>query len=106
MCRNVFTLQQSLTNITSSRESHLDEARQYYEMMYLMPDDLQAQVVEQGVRYQTENYVEALNLLHRSKPGSGNEQTQSARVQRLRAIVTEQTFKKEHADEMQRLYEI
>uniref|UniRef100_H2ZD48 Exocyst complex component Sec8 n=1 Tax=Ciona savignyi TaxID=51511 RepID=H2ZD48_CIOSA len=91
MCRNVFALQQLLTNLTMSREPHLDMARQFYEMMYLMPDDLQAQVVEQGVRYSEEDYVEALNLLHRSKPGSGNENAQLARVQRLREIVREQT---------------
>uniref|UniRef100_H2XRU0 Exocyst complex component Sec8 n=1 Tax=Ciona intestinalis TaxID=7719 RepID=H2XRU0_CIOIN len=91
MCRNVFALQQLLTNLTMSREPHLDMARQFYEMMYLMPDDLQAQVVEQGVRYSEEDYVEALNLLHRSKPGSGNENAQHARVQRLKGIVQEQT---------------
>ncbi|XP_026689907.2 exocyst complex component 4-like [Ciona intestinalis] len=99
MCRNVFALQQLLTNLTMSREPHLDMARQFYEMMYLMPDDLQAQVVEQGVRYSEEDYVEALNLLHRSKPGSGNENAQHARVQRLKGIVQEQTFKMEHAEQ-------
>ena len=102
MCRNVFTLQQLMTNVTSSREANLDVARQYYEMLYLLPDDLQAQVVEQGVRYNEEDYVEALNLLHRSKPGSGDEHQQRARLQRLRAIVREQTYKREHA-EMQKL---
>ena len=103
MCRNIFTMQQQLTNITSSRESNLDMARQYYEMQQLMPDELQAQVVEQGVRYSEEDYVEALNLIHRSKPGSGNEHQQKARVQRLRAIVREHTFKKEHAEQKQKI---
>ena len=102
MCRNVFTIQQLLTNVTSSRESNLDTARQFYEMLYMMPDDLQAQVVEQGVRYSEEDYVEALNLIHRSKPGSGDENQQRARIQRLRAIVKEQTFKKEHAENQKR----
>jgi len=100
MCRNIFTLQQCLTNITMSRESHLDAARQFYEMLYLMPDDLQVQVVEQGVRYSEEDYVEALGLVQRSKPGSGSEALQLSRAQRLRAIVREQTYKKEYAEQM------
>jgi len=103
MCRNIFTMQQQLSNITSSREANLDMARQYYEMLHLMPDDLQAQVVEQGVRYNEDDYVEALNLIHRSKPGSGDEHQQRARVQRLRAIVREHIYKKEHAEQMQKL---
>nr|CAB3243990.1 exocyst complex component 4-like [Phallusia mammillata] len=100
MCRNIFTLQQCLTNFTLSRESHLDMARQFYEMLYLMPDDLQVQVVEQGVRYCEEDYMEALNLLHRSKPGSGTDSVQMSRAQKLRGIVREQTYKREFAEQM------
>ena len=37
-CRNIFSIQQCLTNITSNRESDLDHARQYYELLYLSPD--------------------------------------------------------------------
>jgi len=103
MCRNIFTMQQQLNNITSSREANLDMARQYYEMLHMMPDDLHAQVVEQGVRYNEDDYVEALNLIHRSKPGSGDEHQQRARVQRLRAIVRENIYKKEHTEQMQKL---
>ena len=106
MCRNIFNLQQCLTNFTSSRESHLDIARQFYEMLYLMPDDLQTQVVEQGVRYKEEDYVSALNLIHRSKPGAGSDSTQCARVQRLRAIVKEQVDKKEHQEQLQNLEDV
>lgn len=38
MCRNLFAIQQNLTNITMSREPDLDHARQYYELLYLNPD--------------------------------------------------------------------
>lgn len=38
MCRNIFTLQQSLTNITMTREVALDHARHYYELFYLTPE--------------------------------------------------------------------
>jgi len=37
-CRNIFSIQQCLTNITSNRESDLDHARQYYELLYQPPD--------------------------------------------------------------------
>ncbi|KAK3517649.1 hypothetical protein QTP70_014373 [Hemibagrus guttatus] len=40
MCRNIFVLQQNLTNITMSREADLDFARQYYEMLYNTADEL------------------------------------------------------------------
>ena len=65
MCRNVFCLQQCLTNITLSRESTLDNAKQYYELVYFSPDDMQPHVIEHGVKFSEENYVEALRLIHR-----------------------------------------
>ncbi len=37
-CRNIFILQQNLTNITMSRETDLDHARNYYELMYKNTD--------------------------------------------------------------------
>lgn len=37
-CRNIFAIQQNLTNITMSREADLDRARQYYELLYSNPD--------------------------------------------------------------------
>lgn len=38
MCRNIFSIQQQLTNITMTRELALDQARQYYEMLYHTPE--------------------------------------------------------------------
>ena len=38
MCRNIFSVQQQLTNITMTRELALDQARQYYEMLYHTQD--------------------------------------------------------------------
>ena len=37
-CRNIFAIQQNLTNITMTREGDLDRARQYYELLYSNPD--------------------------------------------------------------------
>uniref|UniRef100_A0A665VZJ6 Exocyst complex component Sec8 n=1 Tax=Echeneis naucrates TaxID=173247 RepID=A0A665VZJ6_ECHNA len=90
MCRNIFVLQQNLTNITMSRESDLDFARQYYEMLYNTADELLNLVVDQGVRYTELEYINALSLLHRSQTGVGDLSTQNIRLQRLKEIICEQ----------------
>jgi len=106
MCRNVFSLQQCLTNITLSREAPLDMSRQYYELMYLASEDIQPHILEHGIKFSESAYVEALNLIHRSKPGSGQENERNARVQRLRAIVSEQQQKKERQEELSSLDDV
>uniref|UniRef100_A0A672GXZ0 Exocyst complex component Sec8 n=1 Tax=Salarias fasciatus TaxID=181472 RepID=A0A672GXZ0_SALFA len=90
MCRNIFVLQQNLTNITMSREADLDFARQYYEMLYNTADELLNLVVDQGVRYTELEYINALSLLHRSQTGVGDLSTQNVRLQRLKEIICEQ----------------
>uniref|UniRef100_A0A8C9SPD5 Exocyst complex component Sec8 n=1 Tax=Scleropages formosus TaxID=113540 RepID=A0A8C9SPD5_SCLFO len=90
MCRNIFVLQQNLTNITMSREADLDFARQYYEMLYNTADELLNLVVDQGVRYTELEYINALSLLHRSQTGVGDQTVQNMRLQRLKEIICEQ----------------
>uniref|UniRef100_A0A4W4DRH7 Exocyst complex component Sec8 n=1 Tax=Electrophorus electricus TaxID=8005 RepID=A0A4W4DRH7_ELEEL len=90
MCRNIFVLQQNLTNITMSREADLDFARQYYEMLYNVADELLNLVVDQGVRYTELEYINALGLLHRSQTGVGDLTVQNTRLQRLKEIICEQ----------------
>lgn len=102
MCRNIFALQQVITHATMSRESHLDSARLFYEMLYHSVDDLQSIVVEQGVQFEDDDYVQAVELLHRSRPGSGSESTRLARIQRLREIIREQVHKSEQAAKLQK----
>uniref|UniRef100_A0A8C8R778 Exocyst complex component Sec8 n=1 Tax=Pelusios castaneus TaxID=367368 RepID=A0A8C8R778_9SAUR len=90
MCRNIFILQQNLTNITMSREADLDFARQYYEMLYNTPDEFLNLVVDQGVKYTELEYIYALSLLHRSQTGVGDQTAQNMRLQRLKEIICEQ----------------
>ncbi|XP_056132572.1 exocyst complex component 4 isoform X1 [Lampris incognitus] len=90
MCRNIFVLQQNLTNITMSREADLDFARQYYEMLYNTADELLNLVVDQGVRYTELEYINALSLLQRSQTGVGDLGTQNIRLQKLKEIICEQ----------------
>ncbi|CAM9367478.1 exocyst complex component 4 isoform X1 [Lampetra fluviatilis] len=97
MCRNIFVLQQNLTNITMSREADLDFARQYYEMMYTTPDELLSVLVDQGVRYSELDYINALALLQRSQAGVGDQTVQNGRMQRLKEIIREQNAIKQAA---------
>ncbi|XP_033211207.1 exocyst complex component 4 isoform X2 [Belonocnema kinseyi] len=66
MCRNVFTLQQTLTNITMTRELALDYARQYYELFYETPEVILNNVLEHGTRFSELEYMNALQLISRS----------------------------------------
>lgn len=38
MCRNAIALQQTLSSITAAREVALDQARNYYEMLFMEPE--------------------------------------------------------------------
>lgn len=65
-------------------------SRQYYEMLYNTADELLNLVVDQGVKYTELEYIYALNLLHRSQTGVGDQTTQNMRLQRLKEIICEQ----------------
>ncbi|OXU21806.1 hypothetical protein TSAR_005060 [Trichomalopsis sarcophagae] len=67
MCRNVFTLQQTLTNITLTRELALDYARQYFELFYETPEEILNSVLEHGPRFSELEYINAFQLIARSR---------------------------------------
>ncbi|XP_014206548.1 exocyst complex component 4 [Copidosoma floridanum] len=67
MCRNVFTLQQTLTNITMTRELALDYARQYFELFNESPEELLSGVLEHGPQFTELEYMNALQLIARSR---------------------------------------
>ncbi|XP_034951253.1 exocyst complex component 4 [Chelonus insularis] len=66
MCRNVFTLQQTLTNITMARELALDYARQYFELFYETPEDILNSILENGAKFSELEYINAFQLIARS----------------------------------------
>lgn len=70
MCRNIFAIQQNLTTITMSREVALDHARQYFELFYHTPEEVLNIIMERGPQFQEIEYVNVLQLIHRSQPGS------------------------------------
>nr|AEB54628.1 sec8 [Procambarus clarkii] len=86
MCRNIFSIQQQLTNITMTRELALDQARQYYEMMYHSPDEILNAIMNRGKQFSELEYVNALQLLHRSSPGHSQELLLTS-LQRLSEIL-------------------
>ncbi|XP_025829668.1 exocyst complex component 4 isoform X3 [Agrilus planipennis] len=67
MCRNIFALQQTLTNITMTREVALDHARHYFELFFLTPEEILNSIVEKGPEFSELEYMNAFQLLNRSK---------------------------------------
>lgn len=88
MCRNIFAIQQNLTSITMSREVALDRARQYFELFNHGAEEILNMIVENGPQFQELEYITALHLLHRSKPGS-DPKTLNHNLDRLQEILNE-----------------
>ena len=71
MCRNIFAVQHTLTsNITGSRETSLDTAKQYYELCNVRPQEILNGIVEKGPMFSQEEYANIIKLLHKSDPTS------------------------------------
>jgi len=69
MCRNIFAVQHTLTaSITGRRELALDHAKTFYELFNLTAKELVTSVVERGAVFRELDYMNALQLLHRSQP--------------------------------------
>lgn len=50
-----------------NRESDLDHARQYYELLYLNQDELLKVIVERGPQFTEQEYINLLSLKNRSE---------------------------------------
>lgn len=70
MGRNVFTLQQTLSHMTATRDLALDHAKAYFDLFHQTPDELLAGIVERGPSFTDMEYINALQLLHRSHPNA------------------------------------
>jgi len=88
MCRNIFAIRQSLTNVTSSREMDLDLARQYYELLNLSMEQIINVIIEEGAKFTELEYIHLLTLIHRSQPGITDEQY-NGQIQKLKRTITE-----------------
>lgn len=88
MCRNVHTIQQCLSNITGNREPDLDHARQFYELLYLSPDDVMKACFERGKQFSEQEYTFLLQLNHRSSPSS-TEADLHGKLKKLASILSD-----------------
>uniref|UniRef100_A0A6P7H4L5 Exocyst complex component Sec8 n=1 Tax=Diabrotica virgifera virgifera TaxID=50390 RepID=A0A6P7H4L5_DIAVI len=86
MCRNIFTLQQTLTNITMTREVALDHARHYFELFFLTPEEILNGIVDKGPEFSELEYMNAFQLLNRSNKELGSV---SVHLERLSDILGE-----------------
>lgn len=87
MCRNIFALQQTLTNITMTREVALDHARHYFELFFLSAEEILNGIVEKGPEFSELEYMNALQLLNRSRPSRRG--SVSVHLERLSDILGE-----------------
>lgn len=62
MCRNALALQQTLSSITATREVALDQARNFYELLCMNPDEILTSIIEKGSQFSEMQYLNALQL--------------------------------------------
>uniref|UniRef100_A0A1A9X211 Exocyst complex component Sec8 n=1 Tax=Glossina brevipalpis TaxID=37001 RepID=A0A1A9X211_9MUSC len=86
MCRNALSLQQTLSNITGSREVALDQAKQFYELLCMEPDVILTTLVEQGSQFTEMQYLNALQLSCKAR-GITDSNTMANYQQRLSDIL-------------------
>lgn len=91
ICRDIFAIQQCLSGLTGSRESDLDAARRFFELLYkTTPDDILNGILENGPEFKESDYQNLLALFVRSNPSYANEPgTLEKRLTRLREIMRE-----------------
>ncbi|CAF0878814.1 unnamed protein product [Adineta steineri] len=71
MCRNIFAIEQTLTQIRTVGDAELMRAHRFYELLYATkPDEIIAVIEEHGPEYTEQDYINLLQLKHRSFPAS------------------------------------
>ncbi|VDN03243.1 unnamed protein product [Thelazia callipaeda] len=68
VCRNIFGVQQRLSHLTGHRESELERARVFFELLNHDPDQLLALILERGAIFSHLEYTYLLALAVRSHP--------------------------------------
>lgn len=71
MCRNIFAIEQTLTQIRTVGDAELMRAHRFYELLYATkPDEIIDVIEEHGPEYTEQDYINLLQLKHRSFPAS------------------------------------
>ncbi|CAF1537970.1 unnamed protein product [Adineta ricciae] len=67
MCRNIFTLEQTLAQTRTVGDAELMRAHYYYELLYTTkPEEILNSIEEHGPQYSEQDYINLLQLQHRS----------------------------------------
>jgi exocyst complex component 4 len=67
MCRNIFAIEQTLSQIQTVGDAELMRAHQYYELLYATkPEEIIDVIEEHGPEYSEQDYLHLLQLQHRS----------------------------------------
>ncbi|CAF1622935.1 unnamed protein product [Rotaria magnacalcarata] len=71
MCRNIFAIEQTLTQIRTVGDAELMRTHRYYELLYATkPDEIIAVIEEHRSEYTEHDYIYLLQLKHLSFPAS------------------------------------
>lgn len=71
--RNIFIIQCCLANITMVREVSLERARQFIDLLKSTHEEILDQIVEEGPRFNEQEYVSVFRLISSSTTGSPQE---------------------------------
>lgn len=94
VCRNIFAVQQRLSHLTGRKESELDRARTFFELLNKEPDQLLASIMERGASFSYLEYTYLLALAVRSHHSlSSQPGALETRVNRLREILSQSNRK-------------
>ncbi|CAF3461997.1 unnamed protein product [Rotaria socialis] len=67
MCRNIFSIEQTLTQIQTVGDAELMRAHRYYESLYaIKPEEILNTIAEHGLEYSEQDYLNLLQLQYRS----------------------------------------
>ncbi|VDK47269.1 unnamed protein product [Anisakis simplex] len=89
VCRNVFAVQQRLSQLTGRRESELERARAFFELLNHDPDQLLALILERGAVFSHLEYTYLLSLAVRSHPILGAQPgALEQRISQLKSILS------------------
>ncbi|CAF3096652.1 unnamed protein product [Rotaria sp. Silwood2] len=84
MCRNIFAIEQTLTQIRTVGDAELMRAHQYYELLYaIKPEDILNVIEEHGQEFSEQDYLHLLQLQYRSLPANERENCDLSKYEQL-----------------------
>lgn len=89
--RNIVGVQQHLCRLTGRRESELDRAKTFFDLLNKDPDQLLAMIMERGATFTFQEYTYLIALAVRSDHSlSAQPGALDAKINQLRSILSQQ----------------